>query len=95
MKENKTLDVENAADATAKINDTKAVGNVDAWQLLGKASSKNQGWMKSTKAYEISGVGCLVQVSTQQGDQVAEAVTFVPGVVVSLDVNGGRKLVPA
>ena len=29
---------------------------------------------------EIEGVGCVVQVTTQQGDNVAEALTFVPNV---------------
>jgi hypothetical protein len=31
---------------------------------------------------EIVGVGCVVQVTTQQGDNVSEAVTFVPGVKI-------------
>ena len=48
--------------------------------------------MKSAKAMEIRGVGCVVQVTTQQGDHVAEALTFVPGVEIVPDVNGGRKL---
>ena len=52
-----------------------------------------EGWMKSTKALEISGLGCLVQVSTQQGQNVAEAVTFVQNVHIEADINGGRKLV--
>ncbi len=50
--------------------------------------------MKSTKAMEIEGVGCVVQVTTQQGQQVAEALVFVPNVVIVDDVNGGRKLIP-
>lgn len=41
---------------------------------------------------EVPG-GCVVQVTTQQGDNVAEALTFVPGVKIADDVNGGRKLV--
>ena len=46
------------------------------------------------KAMEIPGVGCVVQVTTQQGDNVAEAVCFVPDVVVVVDIeNEGRKLV--
>jgi len=53
--------------------------------------------MKSTKAMEVPG-GCVVQVTTQQGDDVAEALTFVPGVniIVSYDETGfvfGRYLV--
>lgn len=55
-------------------------GNGDLFKLIGKASSKNEGWMKSTKAMCIEGVGAVVQVTTQQGQNVAEAVTFVPGV---------------
>ena len=38
--------------------------------------------MKSTKALEISEIGCVIQVTTQQGNNVAEALTFVPGVMI-------------
>lgn len=75
------------------------------FQLLCKASSQNEGWMKSTKAMEIPGIGCVVQVSTQQKNPdgsytVAEAVTFVPGVEIGkmLDANEavvGRSLISA
>ena len=51
--------------------------------------------MKSTKAMEIVNRGCLVQVTTQQGDNVAEAVTFVPNVSIWEDEHGVRTLVPA
>ncbi len=69
--------------ATKNVKDIVFWGDGDAWKLLGKASSKNEGWMKSTKAMDIQGAGCLVQVTTQQGDNVAEAVTFVPQVSIS------------
>ena len=52
--------------------------------------------MKSTKAMEVIG-GCVVQVTTQQGSNIAEALTFVPGVkIVEIDGDkaNGRKLVP-
>ncbi len=88
----KTLDVTNIADAQERISDIEVVGNGDMFQLLCKASSKSQGWMKSAKAMEVPG-GCVVQVTTQQGEHVAEALTFVPGVKVTDDVRGGRKLV--
>jgi hypothetical protein len=95
MPENeKTLDVISMTDAQLKISDIKVVGVVDRFQLLCKASSKEQGWMKSTKAYEIPNLGCLVQVSSQQGDNLAEALTFVPGVKIVDDINGGKKLSP-
>ena len=51
--------------------------------------------MKSAKAMEIDGVGCVVQVTTQQGSNVAEALVFVPNATIVDDVNGGRKLVTA
>jgi hypothetical protein len=90
----KSLDVVDIADAQSKVSDIKVVGNGDLWQLLCKASSVEQGWMKSTKAMYIAQFGCLIQVTTQQGDQIAESVTFVPGVRVVEDENGGRKLIP-
>lgn len=88
----KALDVTSIEDAKAKVSDIVVTGNGDTFQLLCKASSKSQGWMKSAKAMEIPGVGCVVQVTTQNGDNVAEAVAFVPGAEIVPDVNGGRKL---
>lgn len=87
----KSLDVVSIEDAATKVSDIKVVGNGNMFQLLCKASSKDQGWMKSTKAMEVPG-GCVVQSSTQQGDNVAEALVFVPGVKIVEDINGGRKL---
>ncbi|MGL5232176.1 MAG: hypothetical protein ACRC7W_02445 [Fusobacteriaceae bacterium] len=63
------------------VPDVKMFGE-DLFKLLSKASSESGRWMKSTKALEIDGVGCVVQVTTQQGDNVAEAVTFVPNTYV-------------
>jgi len=90
----KTLHNSDISGARENVKDIKVFGNGDSFQLLCKASSANEGWMKSTKAYEIPGVGCIVQCSTQQGDNVAEALVFVPGVTIAADIdtNGGRKL---
>lgn len=83
------------------VKDVEMFGE-DLFKLLSKASSETEGWMKSTKAMQISGVGCVVQVTTQQrtsnGWAVAEAVTFVPNVQIftTEDGNGnviGRELV--
>jgi len=90
--EAKALDVQSVEDAVEKVSDINVVGNGDMFTLLCKASSKAQGWMKSAKAMEVPG-GCVVQVTTQQWDHVAEALTFVPGVKIVDDVNGGHKLV--
>ena len=99
MAEEKTLGIANVEEAKTKIPDVVIVGNGDLFQLLCKASSQAQGWMKSTKAMEVPG-GCVVQVTTQQRNPdgsyaVAEGLCFVPGVRVADDVNGGHKLVGA
>jgi hypothetical protein len=91
--EAKTLNNSTTKHAREQVNDLEVVGDGDMFQLLCKASSRAEGWMKSTKAMYVERVGCLVQVSTQQGEQVAEAVTFVPGVKIVDDDNGGRQLV--
>jgi outer membrane receptor for Fe3+-dicitrate len=85
--------------ARQNVKDIVVFGNGDMFQLLCKASSQNEGWMKSTKAMEVIG-GCVVQVTTHQRNHdgtnsVAEALTYVPGVKVADDAeSGGRKLVP-
>lgn len=89
----KDLTVTSVADAATKVPDIKVTGDGDTFRLLCKASSQSQGWMKSAKACHIQDIGCIVQVTTQQGDQVAEALTFVPGVRIEPDGNGGAKLV--
>ena len=76
----KTLDNTTASQAKDNVKDIVFWGNGDTFKLLSKASSKAEGWMKSSKAMEIENVGCVVQVTTQQGENIAEAVTFVPGV---------------
>ena len=81
MSQTKELDIT----GSSQLKDTQTHGLPDLWVLLCKASSKPQGWMKSTKVMEIGGVGCLIQVTTQYRDNVAEAVTFAPGVRLSDD----------
>jgi len=88
----KTLHNSDISGAHDNVDDLTVFGDGDMFQLLCKASSKKEGWMKSTKAMEIPGVGCVVQVTTQQGDNIAEALVFVPGVIIIGDTNGGRKL---
>lgn len=89
----KTLHNSDISGTKQNVKDVQVVGNVDSFVLLCKASSKKEDWMKSTKAYEIPGVGCIVQVTTQQGNNVAEALCFVPGVTIVDDENSGRRLV--
>jgi len=95
----KTLHNSDVSGARQNVPDINVVGNGDTFRLLCKASSHIEGWMKSSKAMEVPG-GCVVQVTTQQENvdgtyAVAEALTFVPGVKIVDDENGGRKLVAA
>jgi len=89
----KTLNNTNVEEVKKNVSDVKVTGNGDMFKLLCKASSEKEGWMKSTKAMEITGVGCLVQVTTQQGNNVAEAIEFVPNVRIVSDINGGSTLI--
>jgi hypothetical protein len=95
MKE-KTLHNSDVSGAKVNVKDITIVGNGDMFQLLCKASSQEEGWMKSTKACEVPH-GCIVQVTTQQKNidltySIAEAITFVPGVKIISDENNGRRL---
>ena len=90
---NKTLHNSTVSGAKKNVSDLITFGDGDTFKLICKASSKEEGWMKSTKAMEVVGVGCVIQVTTQQGDNIAEALTFVPGVKIALidgDKSNGR-----
>jgi hypothetical protein len=92
----KDLNITEVRGARANIADLQVYGNGDTFQLLCKASSQEQGWMKSTKVANVPG-GCIVQVTTQQRNpdgsySVAEALTYVPGVKIDADAQP-RKLV--
>jgi len=83
---NKTLHNTDINGAAKNVPDIVTFGDGDMFQLLCKASSEKEGWMKSTKAMQVAG-GCVVQVTTQQRNPdgsyaVAEALTYVPGVRV-------------
>ena len=90
----KTLHNSDVSGARKNVSDLTVFGDGDMFKLISKASSADEGWMKSTKAMEIDGVGCVVQVTTQQNAQVAEALTFVPGVRIDGD-GESRKIVKA
>jgi len=95
MKE-KDLGITQVRGAKANISDLQVYGDGDTFALLCKASSQEQGWMKSTKVCNVPG-GCIVQVTTQQRNPdgsyvVAEALTYVPGVHIDKD-SEPRKLV--
>lgn len=89
--EGRTLNVTSDADAKAKISDIEILGVPDHWVLLLKASSKSQKWSKSTKAMR-AGNGVIVQATTVQNGQVAEALVFVPNATIEDDENGGHQI---
>lgn len=100
MVERKSLDIRNIADAKRKVSDLKVIGNGDAFRLVSKTVSEQQGWMESTKALNIRGVGVVLKVTTQQRNPdgsyvIAEALTFVPGslAIEDQDNPGGQKLI--
>ncbi len=91
----KPVSNKNMPEAKEATPDLKIIGKPDDFVLLCKVYSVEQNWMKSTKAKYIPNIGCLVQVTTEKGSEIAEALTFVPGVVIIDDENGGKKLIAA
>lgn len=89
----KTFNNSDVKGARKQVEDLEVFGDGDLFQLICKASSKKEGWMKSTKAMNIAKLGCVIQVTTQQGDQVAEAVCFVPGARIHDAEDGYRCII--
>ena len=100
----KTLSNQDGNGVQKNVPDVQFFGDPDGFQLICKASSESEGWMKSTKAMQIPGAGCLVQVTTQQRNPdgsyaIAEALTYVPNIYMHTDSNRDgsvikRKLCP-
>lgn len=93
----KDLNISEVRGAKKNISDLQVYGDGDTFALLCKASSQEQGWMKSTKVCNVDG-GCVMQVTTQQKNPdgsyaVAEALTYVPGVHIDKESNP-RRMVP-
>lgn len=91
----KSLHNTDANGARKNVKDIKFYGDWDTFQLLCKASSEKEGWMKSTRAMAMDGLGCVVQVTTQQrnpngGSSLAESITFVPGVTIEEILEDGK-----
>lgn len=92
----KTLDISANKSAKENISDLVTYGIDDTFRLLCKASSQQEGWMKSTKVCNVP-EGCIVQATTQQKNPdgsyaVAEALTYVPNTHIDIESNP-RKLV--
>jgi len=84
--------------AKKNVKDIKFWGDGDLFQLISKASSEAEGWMKSTKAMEIENIGCVVQVTTQQRNPdgsyaISDAVTFVPNATIISEINENEEVI--
>ena len=91
--EEKSMQNTDANGARKNVKDIVFWGDGDTFKLISKASSVNEGWMKSTKAMQ-AGHDVVVQVTTQQRNPdgsyaVAEAVTTVSNAeIVDVVENG-------
>lgn len=98
----KTLGNTCASEASVNVKDIVFWGDVDMFKLISKASSQNEGWMKSTKAMQC-GKHVVVQCETQQRNpdgsySLSQSLTTVQFSVIEdiLDYNGvviGREIV--
>lgn len=79
---NKTLSNTTENQTQEQVKDVQFWGLPNMWKLISKAWSEEEGWMKSTKAMQLP-TGVLIQVSTQQGDNIAEALQFIPHLEIS------------
>ena len=70
------LDVTKEADTSS---DVKTVGRTDAWELMTKASSKEQAFMHSTKMLDLGSDGAVLLVDTLEEGRPAKAMVWVPG----------------
>ena len=82
----KTLGNTCANGATKNVKDIVFWGNGDIFKLISKASSQDEGWMKSTKAMQV-GNSVVIQVTTQQRNPdgsyaLAEALTTVNNAII-------------
>ncbi len=98
LRKMKTLRNTTASQAKENVKDITFWGNGDTFKLISKASSQEEGWMKSTKALEIESAGCVVQVTTQQRNPdgsytIAEALTFVPHARIDEHKDGDGKVI--
>jgi hypothetical protein len=91
--------VTSTAAAKAATADVRVTGNPDMWQLLAKAGSQSEGWMRSTKALQV-GPHVILQVSERQKNadgsySIDNDLIRVENVRIVRDVKDGHKLVPA
>ena len=90
----KTLHNSCTSGASKNVPDIQFWGDGDTFRLVSKASSKEEGFMKSTKAMQ-AGTSVVVQVTTQQRNPdgtyvIAEALTTVPNAIIRDIITDGE-----
>jgi len=84
------------SEAKKNVSDLVVYGDGDTFKLICKSSSETEGWIRSTEAMVIPGIGCVIRVFTQcKNGAISEALTFVPNVsIFDIDENKdkGRKI---
>ena len=81
---------------TADVKKPFVVGNPDAWKILCKVSSEEQGWMKSTKVMAVGNKGVMMLVTTEHKSNgvitcCSETLQFMAGIRLQ-EINGELKL---
>lgn len=72
-------------------NPVETFGDEESFVLLCEASSKKENWIKTTRIMTIVGVGVVLSVTTRQGENISEALQFIPGVKL-LEVNPSKRM---
>ena len=90
----KSLHNTTANAAKKNVKDIQFWGDGDTFRLISKASSEDEGWMKSTKAMP-AGDSVVIQVTTQQRNpdgsySIGEALTTVPNVIIAEFYDNGE-----
>lgn len=89
MAEDRTID--NVTDKNAEEFGTEIVGT-QRWITICKAINHDEAWFKTTKGMDVPSLGVLVQVTTNERGQIAEAITFVPGASLVVRRDGTAEI---
>jgi len=88
--ESRTLTNTNITDVKENVSDVVIFGDPNTWILVSKASSRKQGFMKSTKAMCLYRIGILVQTETMETNpdgtrSVSQSLQLVPEACLVFD----------
>lgn len=68
------------------------VGDGNMYQVLVKTYSQREKLIKTTRAFEVGGIGCVVQATIEKGKDISESVVFVANAIIVEDINSGKRL---